>query len=192
MPMLITSSSVLTVSGANWRGEGRLSDRRQMKYLSDTERNRFCLCCQDVCAPRSLHNEKWFSALQHASQRCTCGSKFQISLHKRFPLLLKQLAGYKTRAASFYVTCLREETHIQKKREKYLNKPMDKRSAVSSSKKCRKKCACVFTNLPPVEVLLVKDLQNISTVEAKPRLFTGNQVVMRWVVIKVTLHKCLN
>lgn len=48
-----------------------------------------------------------------------------------------------------------------------------------------------YTDLPPVEVLLVKDLQNVSTAEAKPCLLTGNQVIMRWVVVKVTLYKGL-
>lgn len=53
-------------------------------------------------------------------------------------------------------------------------------------------CSCGCTNLPPVEVLLVKDLQDVAAVEAKPRLLARNQVIMRRVVIKVTLHKGLN
>lgn len=47
------------------------------------------------------------------------------------------------------------------------------------------------TDLPPVKVLLVENLQNVSTAEAKSRFFTGNQVIVRWVVVKVTLYKGL-
>ena len=47
------------------------------------------------------------------------------------------------------------------------------------------------TDLPPVEVLLVKDLQNVSAAEAEACLLAGNQVVVGRVVIKVTLHKSL-
>lgn len=50
---------------------------------------------------------------------------------------------------------------------------------------------CGWTDLPPVEVLLVKDLQDVSAAEAKPRLFTGNQVVVGGVVVEVTPHKGL-
>lgn len=47
------------------------------------------------------------------------------------------------------------------------------------------------SDLPPVEVLLIENLQNVSTVEAKPCLLTGNQVIMGRVVVKVTLYKGL-
>lgn len=46
-------------------------------------------------------------------------------------------------------------------------------------------------DLPPVQVLLVEDLQDVSTAEAQSRLLAGNQVVVRRVVIKVALHKGL-
>lgn len=49
-----------------------------------------------------------------------------------------------------------------------------------------------MTDLPPVEVLLVEDLQDVSTAEAEPRLLTGDQVVVGRVVVKVTLYKGLN
>ena len=45
--------------------------------------------------------------------------------------------------------------------------------------------------LPPIEVLLVENLQDVSAVEAEPRFLTGNQVVMGRVVVKVTLYKGL-
>lgn len=48
------------------------------------------------------------------------------------------------------------------------------------------------TDLPPVEILLVENLQDVSAAEAKPRFLTGNQVIMGWVVVKVTLYKRLN
>lgn len=47
------------------------------------------------------------------------------------------------------------------------------------------------THLPPVRVILVEDLQNFATVEAKASLLAGNQVIMSGVVIKVAFHKCL-
>lgn len=46
-------------------------------------------------------------------------------------------------------------------------------------------------DLPPVQVLLVEDLQDVSAAEAQPRLLAGNQVVVRRVVVKVALHKGL-
>lgn len=49
-----------------------------------------CLCGEEPVS--NLHNEKCFSALLRAAERCTCGSELQISLHERFPLLLEQLA----------------------------------------------------------------------------------------------------
>ena len=49
-----------------------------------------CLCSEESVS--NLHNEKCFPALLHAAERCTCGSELQISLHKRFPLLLEELA----------------------------------------------------------------------------------------------------
>ena len=53
-------------------------------------------------------------------------------------------------------------------------------------------CVCLGdTDLPPVEVLLIEDLQDVSAAEAKPRLLTGDQVVMGGVVVKVTLDKSL-
>lgn len=52
--MLITSSA-LSDWGADWRGERRMSEQRQMKHLYDTERNRCWLCCRGVCAARSLY-----------------------------------------------------------------------------------------------------------------------------------------
>ena len=48
-----------------------------------------------------------------------------------------------------------------------------------------------YTYLPPVEVLLIENLQDVSTVKAKPCLLTGNKVIMGWVVVKVTLNKGL-
>lgn len=45
-----------------------------------------CLCSEESVL--NLHNEKCFSALLRAAERRTCGSQLQISLHKRFPLLL--------------------------------------------------------------------------------------------------------
>lgn len=47
-------------------------------------------------------------------------------------------------------------------------------------------------DLPPVKVLLVENLQNVSTAEAKPCFLAGYQVIMGWVVVKVTLYKGLN
>lgn len=47
------------------------------------------------------------------------------------------------------------------------------------------------TDLPPVKVLLVENLQNVPTVEAKSRFLTRNQVIVRRVVVKVTLYKGL-
>jgi hypothetical protein len=44
------------------------------------------------------------------------------------------------------------------------------------------------TDLPPVEVLLVEKLQDVSTAEAQACLLTGDEVVMGRVVVKVTLH----
>lgn len=48
-----------------------------------------------------------------------------------------------------------------------------------------------YTYLPPVEVLLIENLQDVSTVKTKPCLLTGNKVIMGWVVVKVTLNKGL-
>lgn len=47
------------------------------------------------------------------------------------------------------------------------------------------------TDLPPVKVLLVENLQNVSTAEAKACFLAGNQVIMGWVIIEVTLYKGL-
>lgn len=47
------------------------------------------------------------------------------------------------------------------------------------------------TDLPPVKVLLVENLQNVTTVEAKSRLLARNQVIVRRVVVKVALYKGL-
>lgn len=52
-------------------------------------------------------------------------------------------------------------------------------------------CACVCTDLPPVKVLLIENLQNVSTAEAEPGFLTGNQVIMGWVIVEVALHKGL-
>ena len=53
-------------------------------------------------------------------------------------------------------------------------------------------CVCLGNaDLPPVEVFLIEDLQDVSAAEAKPRLLAGNQVVMGGVVVKVTLDKSL-
>lgn len=52
----------------------------------------------------------------------------------------------------------------------------------------RRRCG---SHLPPVQVLLVEDLQDVSAAEAQARLLAGDQVVVRRVVIKVALHKSL-
>jgi len=47
------------------------------------------------------------------------------------------------------------------------------------------------THLPPVRVLLVEDLKDVSTAEFESSFFTGDQVVMTGVIVKVTLYKGL-
>lgn len=47
------------------------------------------------------------------------------------------------------------------------------------------------THLPPVRVLLVEDLKDVSTAEFESSFFTGDQVVMSRVIVKVTLYKGL-
>lgn len=102
----------------------------------------------------------------------TWGGELQVSLHKSFPLLLQELAGNEAGAASFQMTRLSKERTRQR----------DTCDAKNNNS------AASIADLPPVWVLLVEDLQDISAAEAKPRLLAGNQVVVSRVVIKVTLH----
>lgn len=47
------------------------------------------------------------------------------------------------------------------------------------------------TDLPPVKVLLVENLENVAAAEAEPCFFTGNQVIVGRVIVEVALYKGL-
>lgn len=49
----------------------------------------------------------------------------------------------------------------------------------------------IFSYLPPVDVFLVDDLQNVSAAELQSGFLTGNQVIVGRVIIKMALHEDL-
>lgn len=44
------------------------------------------------------------------------------------------------------------------------------------------------THLPPVGVLLVDHMQDVSLGEGQARLFTGDQVVSGWIIVEMWLQ----
>lgn len=110
-------------------------------------------------------------------QLLTCRWQFHISFDKSLPLLLQHLTGNEPRAAALHMAGLFTQDSFQ------ITEPSIKTST--------RRTEAVSLHLPPVDVVLVDDLQDVSRLEPQAGLLAGNQVVVGRVVVVVTLEEDL-
>jgi len=114
-----------------------------------------------------------------------CTWSIQVSPYKRLPLFLKKLTGDQASGASIYVTCLK------KRRNKHYIASICQ--IFHHLKEIRpngsgKKNSVFASHLPPVGVLLVHYMKNVSFRESQTRLFTRDQVIRVRIVVEMWLQ----